>query len=341
MTALGERPLARHVSPSPRSGRYRYTVMAWVDPFLSWRHDFARRVDAEDLRVAAQVGAELIKAAAQRASGEDRTQLATWAAQLREPRRRARPARARARRGPGEPSRRAIRIAVSRPRFRPSFRSSSIASARAFPPGTSCFPAPAARMPGTHGTLRDCEARLPYVAQMGFDVLYLPPIHPIGRERRKGRNNALATDGRGRRQPLGDRRCRRRPQGDPSAARHARRLSPAGRRARARSGSKSRSTSRSSARPTIRTCATHPRGFAGGPDGTVQYAENPPKKYQDIYPFNFETEDWAGLWRELAGVFEFWIGEGVRIFRVDNPHTKPFAVLGMGDRRGSSASTRT
>ena len=92
--------------------------------------------------------------------------------------------------------------------------------------------------------------------------------------------------------------------------------------------------------PSLRAASTR-SGSAARPDGTIQYAENPPKKYQDIYPFDFETEDWRELWQELKSVLDFWIGQGVRIFRVDNPHTKPFAFWEWADRARSSASTPT
>ena len=105
--------------------------------------------------------------------------------------------------------------------------------------------------------------------------------------------------------------------------------------AQRRTGSRSRSTSPSSARPITRGSSEHPEWFRHRPDGTIQYAENPPKKYQDIYPFDFEMRRrGATLWHALRDVLRFWIEHGVRIFRVDNPHTKPFRVLGVGDRRG-------
>ncbi len=307
----------------PAPGRYRYTITAWVDSFLSWRHDFERRVDADDLRIAARVGADLIDAAARRASGVDRRQLAKWSAQLREveeiPALRAlalddelaavamrHPDRSLATTYPVE-----FPLQVDRARAR-------------YSTWYELFPRSCVEPAGVHGTLRDCVARLPYVSKMGFDVLYLPPIHPIGRERRKGRNNTLdplesdfgspwaigAVEG-GHKElhpqlgTLDDFRAlvtAARKQGLELALDIAFQCAPD--------------------HPYVRE---HPSWFRQRPDGTVQYAENPPKKYQDIYPFNFESEDWETLWLELASVFEFWIGEGVRIFRVDNPHTKPFA----------------
>lgn len=173
-------------------GRYRYTVTAWVDGFLSWRHDFARRVEADDLRSAAHAGADLIDGAARRAGGEDGLRLAQWSALLRAPdsvealRALAlneelaavamrHPDRSLATTHPVE-----FPLVVDRERAR-------------FSTWYELFPRSCAGSPGVHGTLRDTIDRLPGIAEMGFDVLYLPPIHPIGRERRKGRNNALAT----------------------------------------------------------------------------------------------------------------------------------------------------
>ena len=306
----------------PTPGRYRYAVTAWVDGFLSWRHDFARRVDADDLRIAARVGADLIDRAAQRAGGNERRQLAQWAARLREldnvPALRTlalneelaavsmrHPDRSHATTYPVE-----FPLVVDRERAR-------------YSTWYELFPRSCAAEPGVHGTLRDCAARLPYVAQMGFDVLYLPPIHPIGRERRKGRNNkldAVASD-----------------VGSPWAigaaeGGHKSLLPPLGTLDDFRElVATAREHGLELALDIAFQCAPdhpytheHAAWFRQRPDGTIQYAENPPKKYQDIYPFNFESEDWGALWRELASVFAFWIGEGVRIFRVDNPHTKPF-----------------
>ena len=184
-------------------------------------------------------------------------------------------------------------------------------------------------------------ARLPYVASMGFDVLYLPPIHPIGRSFRKGRNNALTRRPGRSGQPVGDRRGGGRAHGGRARARHARRLRSLRRGGAAASGSRSRSTSRSRlARSSVRARAS--RVVPAPADGTIKYAENPPKKYQDIYPFDFETRGLAGaLGRAEATCSSSGSAHGVTIFRVDNPHTKPFRVLGVGDRRDQAASTRT
>ena len=318
-------------------GRYRYTVTAWVDRFLSWRHDFARRVDADDMRIAARVGAELDRARPRSAPrGDDAQQLAQVGAGAASRRRMPTQLQAASRSTRSSPrSRSAIRTAASRRRIRSSFRSSSIASARASRSWYELFPRSLQPNAGRHGTFDDVEARLPYVAEMGFDVLYLPPIHPIGRVQRKGPNNALDAGPGRRRQPVGDRRARRRPQGDPSAS-SARSTTSARLVARGarRAASRSRSTSRSSARPTIRTSSEHPEWFRRRPDGTIQYAENPPKKYQDIYPFDFETDDWQALWRRAARASSrSGSTQGVRDLPRRQSAHQAVRVLGVGDRR--------
>ena len=185
------------------------------------------------------------------------------------------------------------------------------------------FPRSTAPVPGQHGTFRDVEARLPYVASMGFDVLYLPPIHPIGTAFRKGRNNTTtpAPDDPGSPWAIGSAEGGHKsihPQlGTLDDFRHL--VSAA-----AAHGLEIAMDIAFQCSPDHPYVKEHPQWFRQRPDGTVQYAENPPKKYQDIFPFNFESDDWQALWEELASVIEFWIGEGVHVSRVDNPHTKPF-----------------
>jgi starch synthase (maltosyl-transferring) len=311
----------------PALGRYRYTVCAWVDHFRSWHHELERRVDADDIRLAARAGAELLDAAAARARGADRKALGGWAKKLRQG---------------------AADAALPADALKSMALDDGLAALAAAYPDRSLealfpielplvadrerarfsswyelFPRSTATEPGRHGTFRDVEARLPYVAGLGFDVLYFPPIHPVGREKRKGRNNALT--------------CEPGDVGSPWAigaaeGGHTAILPELGtledfRRLVA----SARDHGLEIALDIAFQCAPdhpwvqqHPEWFRTRPDGSVQYAENPPKKYQDIYPFDFETADWRGLWGALKGVFEFWIGEGVKIFRVDNPHTKAF-----------------
>ena len=177
---------------------------------------------------------------------------------------------------------------------------------------------------GGHGTFNDVIRLLPRVVSMGFDVLYLPPIHPIGRINRKGKNNnvkaeagepgspwAIGSDQGGHKSILPELG---------SLDTYKKLISEA------------KKHNIDIALDIAFQCAPdhpyvkdHPEWFKQRPDGSIQYAENPPKKYQDIYPFNFETENWLALWNELKSVITFWIDQGVKIFRVDNPHTKPIS----------------
>ena len=311
--------------PSP--GRYVYTAVAWVDPFDSWRYEMARRVDAADLRVAAQVGALEIAAAAARAEGADRTALQRWASEL--------DARAAdlafdatslkalalddeyavlARRHPDR------RHAVRHPAELPLVADRERAR---FSTWYELFPRSVGAGPGVHGTFRDVEARLPAIAAMGFDVLYFPPIHPIGRVQRKGPNNALASGP----EDVGSPWAIGAVEGGHKSILPALGTGEDFRRLLARAAEHGLEIALDIAfqcAPDHPYVKAHPDWFRWRPDGTVQYAENPPKKYQDIYPFNFECDDWRALWAELKSVIDHWIGEGVRIFRVDNPHTKAF-----------------
>lgn len=186
------------------------------------------------------------------------------------------------------------------------------------------FPRSCSPVPGRHGTLGDVAALVPEIAGMGFDVLYLPPIHPIGTTSRKGRNNAAVAvqDDPGSPWAIGA------VEGGHTALHPElgswedfdRLMDQA--RAHGLEIALDLAFQCSPDHPYVRE---HPEWFLWRPDGTVQYAENPPKKYQDVLPFNFETQDWEALWHELANVVRFWIHKGVLIFRVDNPHTKPFA----------------
>jgi len=302
-------------------GQYRYTVSAWVDRFATWSHDMARRLRAgQDVTVDLLVGAALVEAAAARASGSDAGRLAKVAATLRG--------------GGPEAGAAALTSELAALMARHAQRPFAVAAPEVavvvdrerarFGAWYELFPRSATTEPGRHGTFRDVEDRLPDVAAMGFDVLYLPPIHPIGRAFRRGHNNApvAGPDDPGSPWAIGagegghkaihpqlgtledfhSLMARASEQGIEVALDIAFQCSPD--------------------HPYVRD---HPEWFRRRPDGTVQYAENPPKKYQDIYPFDFESAHWRELWEELKSVVDFWADQGVRIFRVDNPHTKPFA----------------
>ncbi len=185
---------------------------------------------------------------------------------------------------------------------------------------------PRSRVDGklTHGDFKISTERLDYVKDLGFNVVYLPPIHPIGRAFRKGKNNSLepAKDDVGSPWAIGG-----------EAGGHKDILPELG---TLQDFKKFLKTAESlelnvaldiafQCSPDHPYVKEHPEWFKKRPDGTIQYAENPPKKYQDIYPFDFESEDWQGLWTELKSVVQYWVDQGVKVFRVDNPHTKPFA----------------
>jgi starch synthase (maltosyl-transferring) len=184
------------------------------------------------------------------------------------------------------------------------------------------FPRSQARVPGRHGTFDDCIDRLPGIRRMGFDVVYLPPIHPIGRTARKGPDNALAAGPGDPGSPwaIGG------PEGGHTAVHPELGTTEDFRRLVKTAQDLGMEIALDFAiqcspdHPWVRE---HPEWFYQRPDGTIKYAENPPKKYQDIYPINFATPAWESLWNALLGVVRFWIDQGVRTFRVDNPHTKP------------------
>ena len=304
-------------------GRARFTILAWVDHWETWRRELAKRIQAHnDSQVDYLIGANLIEEAAQRAADPDASWLRAKAKSLR-----AETANE-ARRAAGSdnvlhdimrryPDRRfatqyerVLEIVVDPLRGR-------------FSSWYEMFPRSASLNAAKHGTFADCEARLPYVAELGFDVLYLPPIHPIGLTFRKGKNNAVQAE-------YGD-------VGSPWAigakeGGHKSIHSDLGTLDDFRSLVKKASAMgiqvaldiAFQVSPDHPYVKEHEEWFKKRPDGTIQYAENPPKKYQDIYPFEFETPKWFELWLELKSVFTFWIEQGVTIFRVDNPHTKAF-----------------
>lgn len=314
-----------HFTP-PLPGHYVYGAVAWVDHFRSWRLELVRRTEPEDIRIAALVGAELIEQAAARAAGDDRLLLQRWAAALKQP----------AATPEAVETLKALALDAAHASLADRYpdRSMAVSSpllplladrARAgFSAWYELFPRSTAAQEGQHGTFADVERQLPRIAQLGFDVVYLPPIHPIGREKRKGKNNAVTGE-------PGD-------VGSPWAigaaeGGHKSILPELGTlqdfrhlvEAADRLGLEIALDIALQCAPDHPYVKQHPQWFRWRPDGTVQYAENPPKKYQDIYPFNFETEDWRALWTELKSIFEHWIAHGVDIFRVDNPHTKSFA----------------
>jgi starch synthase (maltosyl-transferring) len=314
----------RGVFPVDKIGRYRYTVVGEIDHFETWQSDLKKRVEAgQDLAVPFATGGALLEQVQLRASKQDSTKLAGWAKKLR---------------AAGSKDDAAVALAL---------QDELLAAVHRYPDATletwyereleivvdreratfsawyELFPRSWSPTPGKHGTLRDVANRLEYVAEMGFDILYLPPISPIGHSFRKGKNNAVEA-------APGD-------EGSPWAIGSAEgghtSILPALGTLKDFTNlvKRAKQLKMEVALDIAFQCAPdhpwvkeHPEFFKKRPDGSIQYAENPPKKYQDIYPLDFETANWQGLWEALRDVFSFWMDQGVLVFRVDNPHTKAF-----------------
>src|SRR5919106_1654476 len=302
------------------NSRYVYTIEALPDAFRSWLADLGKRVAAgQDVASELREGAALVRAAAGRATGADAAALTGWSRRL-EPAAgqvdavAAAPEPALAAlmehhldRADATRADREYEVIVDRERAR-------------FAAWYEFFPR--SGVAGRHGTFRDAEAQLERAAAMGFDVVYLPPIHPIGRAHRKGPNNSLTAN-------PGD-------HGSPWAIGAAEGGHDAVHpdlgtladfehfvgRARAL-GLEVAIDFAIQASPDHPWAREHPEWFFHRPDGTIKYAENPPKKYQDIYPISFYGDDPSALWQEMKRIIEVWISRGVTTFRVDNPHTKP------------------
>jgi starch synthase (maltosyl-transferring) len=304
-------------------GSWQFEIVGWVDHFDTWLAGLGKKVEAAvDVTVDLEIGTALYATASDRARGEDARRLRAIAEDITgdrpQPERvdiamdddavalaRSYPDRSRA-------TRSLIRwpIVVDRPRA---------ASSTWY----ELFPRSWSMREGVHGTFADVEARLDYVADLGFDVLYLPPIHPIGDAHRKGANNTLDPDEDDPGVPwaIGS--------GDGGHTAIHPELGSVEDLRSLRDAAAARDIELAldiafQCSPDHPWVTQHPEWFRHRPDGSIQYAENPPKKYEDIYPLDFETSDPEGLWIALKGVFDHWIDEGIRIFRVDNPHTKAF-----------------
>lgn len=311
-------------------GDWEYTIEAWQDEFKTWLHDYqkkhAARGPSDSLQTEIIEGAMLLERSASlaeqagqakdaqtlldaagylRQADEDRALTLVLGSELRRLMERWTDRSLSTTAAPLHP------VIVERERAR-------------FSSWYEFFPRSATGHGSRHDTFRDCLPRIRYAKDLGFDVVYFPPIHPIGRTFRKGKDNSLL--------------CEQSDPGSPWAI-------------GAREGghydvhpdlgtledfdwlvTESRKMGVEIALDFAINCSPdhpyvkeHPHWFFHRPDGTIKYAENPPKKYQDIYPLNFHCEDWQNLWKEMVRVVLFWIGHGVRIFRVDNPHTKPVA----------------
>ena len=325
--------------PVDKLGNWSFTLQAWVDHFDTWSSDLKKRLAAQpdpqnplvnvlpqDIPLALRTGARLLEEAASRARGTDARHLTEVVSSLRWMADQdaatyeyplsddlhlivARyPDLSYATKLPNE-----FPLWVNRERAR-------------FSTWYELFPRSMSPVPGKHGTLLDVEAQLPEVSAMGFDVLYLPPIHPIGTAFRKGPNNSTTAEPGDLGSPwaIGAQRTKDNEGGHKAIHPQLGTLADfdhlvAAAKAHDLELALDIAFQCSPDHPWVKE---HPAWFIQRPDGSIQYAENPPKKYQDIYPLNFESSDWRALWDELFSVFEFWIKRGVKIFRVDNPHTK-------------------
>jgi starch synthase (maltosyl-transferring) len=293
-------------------GSTQWNIQAWVDLFAGWRDELARKVDfgQPDLSGELSEGALLVRAAAERAKGDVASALHAAADAI-----------------PSDPQ-----TALTPELLQ-------LVEAAAERTEATELPAPLevdvdrtlARFgswyelfPRSWGGFRGVQAQIPKLAELGFDVLYMPPIHPIGHTNRKGRNNTLTAEPGDPGSPYAI--------GDEHGGHDA--IHP-----ELGTDEDFRALVETAREHEIDVCLDfaiqcspdhpwlkeHPEWFYRRPDGTLKYAENPPKKYQDIYNVNFGSADWRGLWDALLGVVAHWVDRGVKVFRVDNPHTKPFA----------------
>ena len=306
----------------PEVGRYIYSVRGWIDPFQSWRRDLRKRIAADqDTDLDYLAGSRLVGAAAKRAGSppelkEQAELLNSQDVGL-----------ARKRETALDESLEVWMERLCERRHSTTYEHElpvQVDPARArFSSWYEFFPRSCSPVPGEHGTFKGCGKMLDYVASMGFDTVYLPPVHPIGGTHRKGRNNNTV--------------CEPDEVGSPWAIGAAEgghtaihpQLGTAGDFRGFLTAAEKRGLAVAmdiafQCSPDHPWVTEHPEWFRKRPDGSIQYAENPPKKYEDIYPIDFETEDWQGLWEGLKNVFLHWSEMGVAIFRVDNPHTKAF-----------------
>ena len=305
-------------------GSYYYTVRGWIDHFQTWQKDLKKKYEAShDLKVDLSIGSGFMENAAERASGPNVGKLRTFAEVLEDE----------------KDVDKAVSVALSDDvtSLMKAYPDKSLSTTyekelavfvdrkkALFSTWYEMFPRSCSPELGRHGTFRDCERLLPEIAKMGFDVLYSPPIHPIAKTNRKGKNNSpvAGPDDPGSPWAIGSE------EGDHKSVhpqlgtiedfeKFVNRAKDYGIEIAI-----DLAFHCSIDHPYVKE---HPEWFRWRPDGTIQYAENPPKKYEDVIPFDFETENWRELWEELKSIVLFWVERGVNIFRVDNPHTKPFA----------------
>ena len=304
------------------TGHYEFWIQGWEDHYSNWKKGLIKKHEAgQNIEVELKIGAALLRDAAGFLTLQ-KEKLSTWASTLENVNAKETAVLLAS----------SMEIAEVMYYYRlPEMITSSTSVFKieverkkaAFSTWYELFPRSTAPEPGKHGTFKDVLRLLPRVAEMGFDVLYFPPIHPIGEKNRKGKNNSLTAgpDDPGSPWAIGNKKGGHKaihPQLGTLA--DFKKLVKAAKHV----GIEVAMDIAYQCAPDHPYVKSNPQWFNWRPDGTVQYAENPPKKYEDILPFNFETDDWENLWKELKSVIDFWIGAGVRIFRIDNPHTKAF-----------------
>jgi starch synthase (maltosyl-transferring) len=310
--------------PLDRPGRYRFTVAGWTDAYGSWVDELGKRVRAAQADVHSEIGEgmAMVERVFRSLRGEPRRDAGALLDRLRD----AAGDPARVLDAASSPEARAMMIRLApradETRYQPELVVVADRERASVGAWYELFVRSQGTDSGRSGTFHDAERRLADIHAMGFDVIYLAPIHPIGRTARKGRNNQTAAG-----------------PGDPGspwaigsdAGGHTA-IEPAlGTlddfdrfvRATAERGMEVALDFAIQCSPDHPWVREHPEWFYHRADGTIRYAENPPKKYEDIFPLNFDTVEWKSLWDALRDVVRFWIAHGVRIFRVDNPHTKP------------------
>jgi starch synthase (maltosyl-transferring) len=306
-----------------RLGGHVFTLQAWVDRFATWRKALNKKANAgQDVASELLEGAQLVREATRRARGKEADWMRGQAAYL-----------ASAREEQSVRTKIALTSELEEAMSRLQDRSRAthyrqvplvVERERArFGAWYEFFPRSTSPDPRRSGTFQDAETRLPDIAAMGFDVVYLPPVHPIGKTHRKGPNNnpIAGPDDPGSPWAIGG-----------AAGGHTA-VDPALGTLQDfdRFVATAKQNGLEVALDLALQCSPdhpwvkeHPEWFKHRPDGTIKYAENPPKKYEDIYPLDFECEKWQLLWREVRESVLFWVKRGVRVFRVDNPHTKPY-----------------
>ena len=302
-------------------GLFEYEVAGVIDHYGSWSEGFQKKhAEGVPLDLECRIGAELLEHAADRADEKHAEQLREWAAHLADS-------------TADIETRTSLALSchvagIARSYPQRDWETTSPRSLMlierelaAFSAWYEYFPRSCVFDGVTHGTFKDAAKQLPLIHEMGFNIVYFPPIHPVGREFRKGKNNTLTpgVDDVGSPWAVGAKEGGHKSIHPELGTLEDFRgfLDEAEMR-----GMEVALDIAFQCAPDHPWVKQHPQWFRWRPDGTVQYAENPPKKYQDILPINFESEDWENLWDELKSVFEFWIEQGVKVFRVDNPHTK-------------------